>query len=216
MATAAAPLRSSQPPAMGMASLADLEDAPWLGPLGAAPPPPRSPLPVALTAVPPGMTRVVNQRTGEAKDFPSNRLSRSTVSGATSISEGIARAAEPNLREKAGGAHQIISGALEAASPMIVPSLVAAPARTVATVGAAVLSQAAVEKGLSHLGLPKEYAQVAGDLAGIIAGSVAHKSAGGIKNVVEPLLRERLSRGDTVPPDALPKSSVPQIGRAHV
>lgn len=115
----------------------------------------------------------------------------SPITGSQQIGQGVEQMAEPGMRQKAGGLHKVIGGAFEAATPLMAATGAGAPVRTALTLGAAMVSQAAVEAGLKRLGLPKEYAAVAGDLAGIIAGTVAHTGIEGVKSKVAPVLRKR-------------------------
>src|ERR1035441_6409739 len=99
------------------------------------------------------------------------------------------------MRQKAGGLHQVIGGAFEAATPAMVAGGVTTPVKTAATVGAAMMAQKGTEVGLKYLGLPTEYAEVAGDLVGLVAGAVAHGrlSRAAIKGEVEPILKKRVA-----------------------
>jgi broad specificity phosphatase PhoE len=117
------------------------------------------------------------------------------LTGAGHVAEGIEQMAEPGLREKAGGAHKVIGGAFEAATPLMAGAGAAAPLATAGTLAAATVSQEAVARGLKKLGIPEEYADVAGDIAGIVAGFGAHKisarAAAALKAKYEPILKAR-------------------------
>ncbi len=110
------------------------------------------------------------------------------VSGIYGAVRGIERAAQGKPRDVAGGAHEVVSGAFEAATPFMIASGLSAPIKTAATVGAAMVAQGGVEVGLEALGLPKEYAAVAGDLAGIVAAATAVPAAERL------VLRQRIKR----------------------
>lgn len=77
----------------------------------------------------------------------------------------------------AKGAHQTVSGVFDAATPFMLEGALTAPLKTAAVLAPSIAAQEGVAAGLEHLGLPPEYAAVAGDLAGILAGSIAHKYA---------------------------------------
>lgn len=80
-------------------------------------------------------------------------------------------------KQLATGAHQAISGGFEAATPFMLKGALTSPLKTAAVLGPAMAAQEGVTAGLENLGLPQEYAEVAGDLTGILAGSIAHKHA---------------------------------------
>jgi len=115
--------------------------------------------------------------------------------GAMEAAKGVKQAVGAKTgTEFAGGAHRALTGTLEAASPLIGEGLLNAPIKTLATVGGAMVTQDRVEAGLQKLGLPKEYAQVAGDLVGILAGAAAHQGVEALESLkkrVEPVLRQR-------------------------
>jgi len=114
-------------------------------------------------------------------------------------------------REKAGSLHEVIAGTTQAATPAMLGVEARAPAKTALTVASSVVSQEAVERGLVAMGLPKEYASVAGDLAAVIVGAkvsgaieaIDKATPGGgvggkgkvaeIKAKVEPILKERMA-----------------------
>jgi hypothetical protein len=82
-------------------------------------------------------------------------------------------------RELAGATHDVAAGGFAAATPFMMGSAVRNPVTTAATLGLGMSAQNTVEEGLQTLGLPKEYAQVAGDFTGVIAGAAAHAGTAG-------------------------------------
>ena len=77
-------------------------------------------------------------------------------------------------RAVAGNVHQMAGGAMGMATPAMLGAAATAPFATAASVGAGMYGQQKVEEGLQALGLPQEYAGVAGDLAGLIVGAAGH------------------------------------------
>ena len=84
-------------------------------------------------------------------------------------------ATAPNLppdqrwRAAARGLHEVAGGAFEAGTALLPPAIAAAPWRTAATLALGTGAYEATTRGLQALGLPEEYANVAGDLAAVIA-----------------------------------------------
>lgn len=89
---------------------------------------------------------------------------------------GVERMAQPGLSNKAAGAHDVFSGAGEAAAPLVLP-YAAATAAVPTAVGLAAGTAAGTiaTQGLKSLGVPDEYADLGGDVAGIAAGGYAAK-----------------------------------------
>ncbi|HWE51411.1 MAG TPA: hypothetical protein VG273_16585 [Bryobacteraceae bacterium] len=138
------------------------------------------------------------------------------IGGIEQAVEGLLKIAHPaSPREMASGGSQLIGGALDAAAPGLPGQIAKAPLRTAATLAAGAVSQAAVEKGLKKIGLPGEYAQFAGDLAGLIAGAGAHsisdKAATAIKAKYGPVLEARAAK--TKAPEPTANSTGTQIYR---
>lgn len=99
------------------------------------------------------------------------------------------------LREAAGGAHQIIGGAFQLATPLIGGEMAANPVGTAVGLGTGMAAQEGVRAGLQALGLPEEYAEVAGDLAGVIvgAGSLSAYNRMLLRAKLRPYLQERMN-----------------------
>ncbi len=94
-------------------------------------------------------------------------------------------------REGAAGLHQAVTGAFGLATPLMLGAGAAAPVRTALTIGAASKAQEGVEAGLQALGLPEEYAAVAGDLTGLIVAAATHKLSTKVQERVTSTLRTR-------------------------
>ncbi len=99
-------------------------------------------------------------------------------SGSDQMWNGMATMTDPAMERKAKGASQVVRGALAAASPALVPAAAANPVGTLARVGAGMLAQKGVEEGAKALDVPEGYAELAGDVAGLAAGS--RDVAGGV------------------------------------
>lgn len=102
--------------------------------------------------------------------------------GAVSIGAGVAQIAgagqadtfEHGVRQVAGGAHKIVSGGLQiAAPPALAAGILAAPVPTVLGLAGGTLAQKAATEGLEAVGVPEEYSDLAGDVAGYFGGSRA-------------------------------------------
>jgi hypothetical protein len=104
------------------------------------------------------------------------------------IADGFAKTAEPGLRPKAGGVSQMIRGAGEIALPTVAPGLLVDPLPAAAGLVGGGLAGAGTEAGLKKLGVPEEYADLAGDAAGMIGGGLAAHGIGklGPKPAIEP------------------------------
>jgi hypothetical protein len=85
---------------------------------------------------------------------------------------------EPTLRGKASGLHQAIGGAFEAGKPLMLGAAAAAPIRTGLSLAAGIGGQMGTEAGAEKLGVPKPYAQLLGDAAGVGVGALAHTVTG--------------------------------------
>lgn len=102
------------------------------------------------------------------------------ISPKTQIVHGAERAAEPGIRAKVGGVDQMGRGATRIMAEGVAPVLaVAAPLATAADVALGTGASNIVEGGLKKLGVPDEYAESAGDLAGLGVPSSAHTKVGG-------------------------------------
>jgi hypothetical protein len=94
-------------------------------------------------------------------------------------------------KEKFRAAHKIVEGTMDAATPIMMGAAATNPLTFAKVATTASVSQSVVTDSLKGMGLPEEYAQVAGDLAGLIVGAKAYNRAK-IKAQIEPILRERL------------------------
>ncbi len=93
------------------------------------------------------------------------------IEGPPKLIRGTMRVLDPeaHMRERASGAHEALTGALQTA-PVVAPEALTADTlipRVIAGAG----TQQAVEKGLGKMGVPNEYATVAGDVAGLTAAA---------------------------------------------
>jgi hypothetical protein len=95
-----------------------------------------------------------------------------------SIVSGVEQMAQPALQEKAGGAHQILSGAMGIGAGALPIAVAAAPVATAVGLGTGALAQTGTEAGLKKAGVPEDYANLAGDVAGLVAGGAAGHAKG--------------------------------------
>jgi hypothetical protein len=100
------------------------------------------------------------------------------VTGTQQIIRGVERMAELGYRAKAGGALQVLGGAMETATPLLAASALTAPLTTAAGVGTGMLAQRSTEAALEKAGVPEEYRSLAGNVAGLAAGGIAAHAAG--------------------------------------
>jgi hypothetical protein len=127
--------------------------------------------------------RFINPRTGRRstveEDITPMPVLDAPVLGGQQIARGVEQMAEPTLREKAGGASKVIRGGLQATEPLMVGAGVVAPIATAGALAGGTLAQAGTEAGLKKAGVPEEYANLAGDVAGLAGGAAggvgAHK-----------------------------------------
>ncbi|MDE2098946.1 MAG: strawberry notch family protein [Patescibacteria group bacterium] len=101
------------------------------------------------------MARLAPLEVGQQPEGPSN------------VYPGIAK-------DVARGAHELGAAGFEAATPLMVASGAAAPVETAVALGAGIAAQKATQKAAEHLGIAPEYADLAGDIAAIVAGYAAH------------------------------------------
>lgn len=103
----------------------------------------------------------------------------SLASGPGHLVQGAQELAAPDsLREAAGGLGHVIQGGFETLGPAAGGAgLVAAPLATAATIGVGMAAQEGTAAALHHLGVAPEYADLAGDIAGIAAGYGVHAAA---------------------------------------
>lgn len=124
------------------------------------------------------------------------------LTGGAKTVEGVEQMSRPTLREKAGGLHKAIGGAFEAATPLMVGAGAGAPLATAATLATTMASQTAAEAALKKIGLPEEYAAVAGDLVGLFAGAKTAKTVEALRARYEPILKARFAKVTPKPAQA--------------
>jgi len=98
---------------------------------------------------------------------------------------GVSRAAgvpqqipAPTGKQVAGAAVKAVKGAVKIGSVLVPYAAMQAPLKTVATLAAYETGQQATEKGLEAVHVPKEYAELAGQFAGLGTGVALGKAAG--------------------------------------
>lgn len=110
-----------------------------------------------------------------------------------------APATYPNIgKDIARGAGKLAQAGFEAATPLAVASGVAAPLEAAATLGAGIAAQKLTQAGLQHLGVAPEYADLAGDIAAIVAGYGVHL------HMAPPEVQSLVQAAQTPGPDADP------------
>lgn len=128
-------------------------------------------------AVPPkGMEKEWARQSG--RELAGADLGPTLRGGATAVQGGREMVTAPTMRGKAAGLHKAIGGVFEAALPAVAAGAVAAPVGTALGVGTFSAVSSGTEAILDQLGLPLEYAQVAGDLAGIGGSGAILKGLG--------------------------------------
>lgn len=151
--------------------------------------PPRLPLPWEA--------QIQQPTPGAERDIPTRILDIAT-GGIGKAAQGIERAAGPlesfvigkpgeagmprqstmtpaQGKELAGGAADVISGTLAAATPLVGGGIAAAPLHTLVTLAAGTMAQKGVKAGLDKLGVAPEYADLAAEIAALLAGYAAAK-----------------------------------------
>jgi len=93
--------------------------------------------------------------------------------GAQHIGRGIAALAEPGMKDKARGVHELVGGVSRIAAPLAPLAIAASPVTAPVALGTGLAAQTGVTEGLKAAGVPEEYSDLAGDAAGIGAGSLA-------------------------------------------
>ncbi len=100
-------------------------------------------------------------------------------------------------RSAARGATHLITGAFDAAQPLILASGVTAPVGTLMTLFAAGLSEEAVRRALKALDTPEEYSELAGAIAGVVgahAGALfSYVKNAAFRRMVKSILQTRLN-----------------------
>jgi hypothetical protein len=84
----------------------------------------------------------------------------------------------PRLRRAAGGAADLLGGTMEAATPFVPGALIKAPLQVGVGLLAGSLAGSGVHAAGEHLGVPKEYTDLAAEAAGLGTGIAAHHVAG--------------------------------------
>jgi N12 class adenine-specific DNA methylase len=88
--------------------------------------------------------------------------------------QGTPASSDENLPlQAAGGALKVLNGGMEIGSVLIPYHALIDPIRTVGTLAAFELASKGTEKGLSAAGVPQEYSELAGQIAGLGAGALA-------------------------------------------
>ena len=121
------------------------------------------------------------------------------VPGAIRVGKGLFQTAHAPTgpEDIPAGLNQAFGGLMDAAQIGMIGGAVAAPVRTAASIGAGMLTQEGVQKGLVKMGMPAGWAEFVGNLAGIISGVGTHeamspKAVAAIKARVLPVLRDRV------------------------
>jgi hypothetical protein len=121
--------------------------------------------------------------------------------GVVHAGEGVSQMAEPGMRNKAGGLHKLIGGGLEAATPLMVAAGATAPVATAATLATGAAAQTGAEAVLKKIGIPEEYAAVAGDLVGLFAAAKTPKTVVALRTKYEPILKARFQKAKISAPE---------------
>lgn len=133
----------------------------------------------------------------------------SPVTGGQRVGEGVSQMAEPGLRAKAGGAHKVFTGALEAATPLMVGAAAVAPVATAATLATGTAAQTGTEWLAKKFGMPEEYAAVLGDLTGLFVAAKTPKTIEAVKAKYEPVLKARASKVTAPAPEEYSSTGQP-------
>ena len=127
------------------------------------------------------------------------------VPGAIRVGKGLFQTAHAPTgpEDIPAGLNQAFGGLMDAAQIGMIGGAVAAPVRTAASIGAGMLTQEGVQKGLVKMGMPAGWAEFVGNLAGIISGVGTHeamspKAVAAIKARVLPVLK---ARAEQAPPE---------------
>jgi hypothetical protein len=165
---------------------------PGYGPAPGAPAPPALPVPwetdLQTTNPPDHAPGLITGK--DQTDIPQWLLNHA-YHGVGRLASGVEQMAAPGVKNKFGAAHEVAAGAFEAATPAMLGAGAAAPAKTAVQVAATSVSQEAVQAGLERLGLPKEYASVAGDAVALLLGHYSGKAAEMVKEQIGPVLRKK-------------------------
>lgn len=109
------------------------------------------------------------------------RVSQIPGQGVVQAAQGVEQMAEPGMRAKAGGASKVIRGTGKMLAPAAVVALpeamIAAPAATTGGLALGGVAAPATEYELKAAGVPDEYSELAGDVAGLAGGAVGARYA---------------------------------------
>jgi hypothetical protein len=120
-----------------------------------------------------GIAASIDRFKNKVRDFlgadhkPAGDIMAGPVLGPLNMAHGVAIAPSHPVR----GAHEVISGL---GQTVALPSAVINPA-TMAYAAPAVVAQQGVTSGLKQLGVDDDYANLSGDIAGVVAGGGVHK-----------------------------------------
>lgn len=101
------------------------------------------------------------------------------VVGAQQMANGASQITQGTPKALAGGASQVIRGAMHVAAPALLATPAAAIPELAGSIALGKGASDVTEGGLKAVGVPNEYAELAGDVAGIAAPSAVHTGAGG-------------------------------------
>jgi N12 class adenine-specific DNA methylase/2'-5' RNA ligase len=136
-------------------------------------------------AVPGLTTPFVGHGIGGDYPIPSGQIVQEpfeTIPALETIGRGVTRMAQAtptpthaaNPKQTALGLSEVLGGTMQAVGPLAIPAgLVAAPAEAAISLGAGIVARTATPALLKKAGVAPEYADLAGDVAGLLAGYAA-------------------------------------------
>lgn len=126
---------------------------------------------------PPGPIESAVGKVGELGMRAIGAVAGMPAEGGSQVGQGVHELAQPGMRSKAQGASDIIRGGMTAVAPFALPAGVfAGPAAAAGGLIVGAGAQYGTEKGLELAGVPEEYRNLAGDVAGLAAGGMtAHR-----------------------------------------
>ena len=93
------------------------------------------------------------------------------ASGMQQLGKGLAGVSNPQSpRQVAGALSDTIRGGMQTLTPFMLPEMLAAPKAAAIGMGTYGAAQQVIEQTATHLGLPPEYAKLAGDIGGLYGG----------------------------------------------
>ena len=119
------------------------------------------------------------------------------VPGLIKAGKGIWQTAHPATpADIPGGLNEMFGGVMDAAQIGMAGGVAEAPVKTAVSIGAGMLTQSGVMKGLVRMGMPAGWAEFVGNLAGIVSGVGTHeamspKAIEAIKTRIAPVLKAR-------------------------